>query len=303
MDLSVIIVNYNTGKFLYECLQSMFKTTNVQSFEVIVVDNGSEDNSNEMVEKEFPHVILIKNEKNLGFTKANNQGIEIATGKFILLLNSDTLLNENSITPVLEFMRKNPDVGICGCKHLNEDGTLQPSCFHFPSILTLIWDLTLLSRIFPKNRLFGRYAMTYWDYNNTKEVDRVMGSFLMANRIFIEKVGTLDENFFIYEEETDWCYRAKKAGFKVCFFHEATIIHFGGKATKDTFFRVEGIRSMHKFYKKHYGRIQNIALDIIMPVNFILRLLSWTFLNFFKPSDAKRKNINDIRQILKLYLG
>jgi len=301
MDLSIIIVNYNTKIYLKDCLESLYKTTRGITLEVIVVDNGSLDGSPEMIEKDFPDVKLIKNEKNLGFTKANNQGISMATGEFILLLNSDTVLNEGSITPALKYMRENPDIGIIGCKHLNEDGTIQPSCFHFPNIMTLLWDLTLLSKLFPKSRIFGRYAMTYWDYNSTMEVDRVMGSYLMVSRKVVDKIGLLDEDFFIYEEETDWCYRAKKAGLKVVFFHESTIIHLGGKATADTFFRVEGIRSMHKFYKKHYGRFQNLALNIIMPVNFIIRFLVWNFLNLLFPSDEKGKNIRDIREILKLY--
>jgi len=301
MDLSIIIINFNTGKFLQNCLESLFSKTKEMTYEVIVVDNGSDDDTVKMIEKEFPHVNLIKNEKNLGFTKANNQGMKIAKGEYFLLLNSDTILNEISITPALKYMKANQDVGICGCKHYNQDGSLQRTCFHFPNIITLLWDLTLLSRFFPKSSIFGKYAMTYWDYNDTRQVDRVMGSYLLTNKSFIEKVGLLDENFFIYEEETDWCYRAKKAGFKVMFFHESSIVHFGGKATTDTFFRVEGIKSMHKFYKKHYSRFQNIALNMIMPLNFIIRFTIWNLLNLVAPSQGKRKNIRDIKEILRIY--
>ncbi|MBU1628372.1 glycosyltransferase family 2 protein, partial [bacterium] len=209
MDLSVIIINYNTREYLEGSIESLFSKTKGITFEVIVVDNGSEDGSSLMVEKDFPSIKLVKNDKNLGFTRANNQGINIASGDYLLLLNSDTILNESSIKPVLSYMKDNPDVCICGCKHFNSDGTLQPSCFHFPNIITLLWDLTLLSRAYPKSRIFGRYAMTYWDYNITQEVDRIMGSYLMISRKVIDKIGLLDEDFFIYEEETDWCYRAK----------------------------------------------------------------------------------------------
>lgn len=266
IDLSIIIVNYNVKEFLKNLLYSIKKAAQNFSTEIIVVDNASDDGSVEMIKEKFPEVILIENKSNVGFGKANNQGLKIAKGRFILLINPDTLVAEDTFQKMIEFFDSHLDVGMAGCKILNPDGTLQLACRRsFPGPWTAFTKVTGLSSLFPKSKLFARYNLTYLDENQTYEVDAISGSFMMLRKEVYDKVGGFDEQFFMYGEDLDLCYRIQKAGYKIFYVHTTQIIHYKGESTKRSSLDETKIfyQAMHLFVKKH--------LSSSLLVEFILR--------------------------------
>ena len=254
MDLSIIIVNYNVKEFLLNLLNSVERASKRLHIEIIVVDNASDDGSVEMIKQFFPNVILIENAKNLGFSKANNIGLNIAKGKFLLLLNPDTLVSEDTFETTISFLKHNASVGMVGCKILNPDGTLQLACRRsFPGPWNSFCKVTGLSSFFPKSQIFARYNLTYRDENKSYEVDAISGSFMMIRRELYEKIGGLDEEFFMYGEDLDWCYRTQKSGYKVYYVHATQIIHYKGESTKRSSIDETRIfySAMRLFVKKH----------------------------------------------------
>jgi hypothetical protein len=196
--LSITIVSYNTENFLRGCIESIYSQTNGTAFDIWVVDNDSRDNSVQMIKEQFPQVHLIENSCNVGFAKAANMAMSQSKSDYILLLNPDTLILQNAIEKVIGFMDKNPDVGICGCKVLNEDGTLQLACRRsIPTPKVAFFRLTGLSRLFATSKTMARYNLTYMDPNLPHEVDAVSGAFLMIRRKVIDRIGMLDESFFM----------------------------------------------------------------------------------------------------------
>lgn len=272
--LSIIIINWNTKELLKNCLKSACENTHGIDYEIFVVDNASSDGSAEMVEKEFPQVKLIKNKENVGFAKANNQAIQKSNGNYILLLNPDTIVLPGALAQMVEFMNENSRVGALGPKLLNSDESLQPSCRSFPSLSTALFEETLLNRVFPKNRIIGKYKMGYWEHNDIREVDQPMGSALMVRREVIDQVGLLDEQFYMYYEEVDWCYRIKKQGWKIYFLPQAQIIHHGGASSGKVGSKslIETYRSMYRFFKKHRGAFSVVLLKIIVEIGFIMKI-------------------------------
>jgi GT2 family glycosyltransferase len=246
-------------------------------YEVIVVDNASNDGSLEMLKSDFPQIVLIENEENWGFAAANNQAIAVAKGRYILLLNSDTVVLDRAIEKTISFADKNPKAGAIGCRVINPDGTLQATCFMFPSILNMLLSSTYLYKIFPKNKFFGREQMTWWDRNDVREVDVITGCFMLVRRETIEQTGNMDESFFMYGEETDWCYRLKKNGWKVMFTPVGQIIHFGGQSTQQK--RVEMILQLRGsillFIKKHKCFLSQIIARLLTALFFFLRVPYW----------------------------
>ena len=231
MDVSVIIVNWNTESFLRDCLRSVFEATRGIQFEVIVIDNASSDGSVGLVEKEFPQARLVKNSDNRGFAAANNQGMALARGRYVLLLNSDTVVLDDAIGATVRFGDAHPDTAVVGCRVLNADRSLQPTCFMYPSVLNMVLSSSYLYKVFPKSRFFGRERMTWWDRADTRDVDVVTGCYMLVRREAINQVGRMDESFHMYGEETDWCYRFKEAGWRVVFAPEGEIVHFGGASS------------------------------------------------------------------------
>lgn len=228
IDVSIIIVNWNTNKVTLECLDSIYAQPSKINFEIILIDNNSSDNSVESISTHYPDVILIANKDNIGFAGANNQGMKIAQGRYLLLLNSDTLVLDNAIDKVVTFADKNPYAGIVGCKVLNSDRSLQPTCSMFGSILNWLIFISFLYKIFPRSQFWGREQMTWWSRDDTREVDIVTGCFMLVRKTAFEIVGGMDASFFMYCEEIDWCWRFKKAGWPCLFTPEAEIIHHGG---------------------------------------------------------------------------
>ncbi len=291
--LSIIIVNYNAGGLLKRCIDSIYKESTITSFDIWVVDNNSTDKSIPMMRQNFPHVNLIENKENLGFAKANNQAIARCIGNYILLLNPDTLILQNALEKMVEFMDGNPSVGICGCKVLNEDGTFQLACRRtIPTPGVAFFRLTGLSTLFPRNKIMAKYNLTYIDPDERQEVDAVSGAFLMIRRELVEDIGLLDERFFMYGEELDWCLRAKKAEWTVMYYPGAEIIHYKGECSKFNHRKAafEFYRSMYLFHKKHFAENYNPISNIFIYVGILLKALtSWrSFLFSAKVGSFKK---------------
>lgn len=231
-NLSVIIVNWNTKDLLSQCIESIKTHTERTSYEIIVVDNFSSDGSPEKVEKDFPEVLLIKNKKNRGFGRANNQGLAKAQGKYILFLNSDVRVEKNCLDEMFDFMEKSYDVGASSCKLTFPDGTLQHSCRKFPSFKVFFFMLIGLRYFFPNMKIFRDYLMLDWDHSDVKEVDQIMGSFMFIRKNILNKIGSFDERYWMYFEEVDLCLRMKKAGWRVVHYPHASAVHFLSKSSE-----------------------------------------------------------------------
>jgi hypothetical protein len=231
-DLSVIIVNWNTKNFLARCLQSVKENTKRVSCQIIVVDNHSSDGSAQMVEERFPEAILIKNRKNLGFGRANNQGLSQARGKYILFLNSDVAVNPGCLDEMFGFMEKHPDVGASSCKLIFPDGSLQHSCRQFPSFKVFFPMLLGLRKFFPEMKVFRDYLMLDWDHTDIREVDQIMGSFMFIRKNVLTQVGGFDERYWMYFEEVDLCLRIKRKGWKIVHYPYVSAIHFLSKSSE-----------------------------------------------------------------------
>lgn len=298
-EVSVVVVNWNTQDILRECLRSIYERCGEIDLEVIVIDNASTDGSVEMVKKDFPQVTLIENSQNRGFAAANNQGIAISKGRYVLLLNSDTVVLDNAIAKTVAFADSRPKAAIVGCRVLNPDRTLQPTCFMFPSILNMLLSSTYLYKLFPKSKFFGREQMTYWDRNDIREVDVVTGCFMLIRQKAIQQVGTMDEQFFMYGEETDWCYRFKQAGWKVMFTPICDIIHLGGQSSRQKrakmILQLRG--SILLFMKKHKSFLTYALACLLVALFFFLRAPYWLVRAMFS-----RNNKSDDILIARTYL-
>jgi len=257
MDLSIVIVNWNTKGLLLQCLKSVYQAVKERETEVIVIDNGSQDGSGRGLAEAFPVVQLVENEKNLGFAKAANQGLRKASGRYALLLNPDAQVKEGAIDRMRSFMDAHPEAGVVGAQLLNVDGSKQNSIANFPSLATELLNKSLLRRLFPY-RFLGKER----DYPEPVEVDSVIGAGMMVRRDAMEQVGLLDEGYFLFLEETDWCYRMKKAGWKIYHHPRAEIYHFQGKSAEREKNRakVEYYRSRYHFFKKNRGSSQRALL-------------------------------------------
>ena len=257
MDLSVIIVNYNVRDFLENALTSVQQALRGMDGEVIVVDNASDDGSVEMVRKKFPAVTVIAGDRNVGFAAANNVALRRAKGRHLLLLNPDTVVQEDTFQVIIRFLDEHPDAGLAGCTILNPDGTLQPACRRsFPTPWVAFTKISGLSTLYPRSRVFGRYNLGYLDPGGTYEVDAISGSFMALRREVYEQVGGLDEEYFMYGEDLDWCFKIKQAGWKVYYVSETRIIHYKGESVRRS--DIDEVRTFYRamriFVDKHHGR-------------------------------------------------
>ncbi|MHB8871639.1 MAG: glycosyltransferase family 2 protein [Candidatus Doudnabacteria bacterium] len=256
VDLSVIILSYRVMDLLRNSLQSVFNSVTGYSFEVIVIDNDSKDGTAEMVEKEFPQVKLIRNENN-GFAKGNNIALKEASGRFILFLNPDTEVDTNVFQECISFLEEHKEIGMLGCKLVKGDGTIDHASKRgFPNPWNALVYFLKLDKMFPKSKLFGGYDMTYMSDDQEGEVDSLVGAFMMTRREVVEKVGGWDEDFFMYGEDIEYCYRVKEAGYKNYYFPKVTTIHYKGQSSKKipVFTLYHFHHSMWIFYKKHYTK-------------------------------------------------
>ncbi|QIB27576.1 glycosyltransferase family 2 protein [Caloranaerobacter azorensis] len=285
MDLSIIIVNYNTRELTRQTLQSIYKYNHNLDFEVIVVDNNSSDDSINMIKDEFPQVILIQNKENLGFSKANNIGINKSKGKYILLLNSDTIIQRDTLEIMVDFMETNKEVGAAGCKVVLPDGNLDKACKRsFPTPRNAFYNALKLDKLFPHNKRFGEYNLTYLNEDEMHEVDSLVGAFMMVRREVIEEVGLLDENFFMYGEDIDWCYRIKKSGWKIVYYPKTKIIHYKGGSSKKKNPKIiyEFYRAMYLFFEKHYKNKYSKLTKYIVYLGIWTKMILSLVTNLFK---------------------
>ena len=289
-NLSICIVNYQAGDYLRNCLGSIIANPPQRDYEIIVVDNGSTDDSLKMLHDEFPGVTLIENPANLGFTAPTNQALRRAQGQFLLLLNPDTLVHPQAFDRLINFMQEHPQVGICGPKVLNTDGSLQAPCRRGESRPWAVISYFLrLHRLFPDSKLFGGYLMNYMDEDATHEVAGVAGSCMLIRRQVIEQIGYLDEHFFAYQEDADYCFQARRAGWQVYYVPGARVTHFGGEGGS----RVQPYRSIYAWHRSYwlYYR-KNLASDYFFLFNWVfylamlVKLILALLANLFRP--AKR---------------
>jgi GT2 family glycosyltransferase len=277
-NLSIIIVNWNTKEYLLHCIDSILQKKGSIPIEIIIIDNGSGDRSGEEVKRQFPGIHLIENGYNLGFAKAVNQGLRVSSGRFLLLLNPDTQLREGAVENLVSFMESHAEAGVAGAQLLNGDGSKQNSIANFPSLASELLNKSLLRWLFP-NKFPGKEK----SYSEPFEVDSVIGACMMVRRDAIEQVGLLDEDYFLFLEETDLCFRMKKAGWKVYHLPQAEVYHFQGKSAEKEKKRakVEYYRSRNLFFKKHSGPLQWFFFVIGLMIKLIVDFLLTGIANLF----------------------
>jgi hypothetical protein len=285
VDLSINIVSWNTKEYLLPCIDSILQKKGSIPVEIIIVDNGSRDGSGEEVKKQFPGIHLIENGRNLGFAKAVNQGLRVSSGRYLLLLNPDTQLRQGAIENLVSFMGRHAEAGIAGAQLLNEDGSKQNSIANFPSLATELLNKSVLRRVFPR-RFPGRDRV----YPEPIEVDSVIGACMMVRREALDQVGFLDEDYFLFLEETDWCYRMKMAGWKTYHVPQVEVLHFQGKSAEAERKRakVEYYRSRYYFFKKNKGNLQWAILLIGLMIRLGFELLSMALASLVTLFTVKR---------------
>lgn len=287
MDLSIIIVNYNTRELLKQTIQSVIDNTYKLEYEVIVVDNASSDDSVPVIKKNYPQVNVIQNTENLGFPKANNIGIKQSTGRYVLLLNSDTEVIGDCLQKCINYMDSHTDIGVLGCKLVLANGELDHACKRgFPTPEASLWYMLKMYKLFPGNKRFGQYKMNYLSDDEINEVDSLTGAFMLLRREVIDKVGLLDEQFFMYGEDLDWCFRIKEAGWKVVYYPEAVTVHYKGGSSKKKRYKTiyEFHRAMYLFYNKHYLKKYNTIITLFVYIGIGIKLSIAIILNLLKPA-------------------
>jgi GT2 family glycosyltransferase len=306
LDVSVIIVNWNTRDILRDCLRSVYEQTCDIAFEVIVIDNASSDGSAAMVKAEFPQVILIANQDNRGFAAANNQGMAIAKGRYLLLLNPDTIVLDHAVQKTMEYADHHPDVGVVGCQVWENDHDIQMTCFPFPSVKIMLIQVMGLRRMFPRSRRFGWINYGEWDRDTEREVDVVSGMFMLVRRSAIDQIGLMDEDYFVYAEETDWCYRFKKAGWRCVFAPVARIIHRDGGNKSTDLVKVKMYVQMQKsiliFHRKNLGIGSWFAAKMIYLGSMFSRLLLFGLLSILGMGRNSSKKAAQSLAAVKFHL-
>lgn len=276
MDLSVIIVNWNTRELLQKCLASLFRFTANVSYEIFVVDNGSSDDSALMVEKNFPVVKLIASKENLGFAKANNLAIKQSSGRYIFLLNPDTELLDNALGALVAFMDSKPTAAIAGPKLLFPDGSLQSSVRSLPLLVDQLLILLKLHNFLPNLLPIKKYYCANFDYNAMSEVEQVMGAAMIIRREVFDHIGLLDEKFWFIFEEVDFSERALKQGLKIYYYPDAVIIHHKGQSMsrhKNLARQINFNHNLFYYFRKHRPFYQFALLWLLQPVSLLLAVL------------------------------
>ena len=253
--LTIIIVSWNVCEDVIQCIESIYKNPPSSSYEIILVDNASSDDTILRVRERFPKVILIENTQNMGFAAANNRGIQRANGEYVFFLNPDTIILQNSLDKLIAFMKVHPDVGLCGPQILNSDMTIQRSVRKFPTFKAIFYRFTILKYLGLFRKYFYQWTMRDFDHKKEIVAEQLIGAALIARTSLVRDLGGFDECFFMYYEEVDLCLRIKKAGFKVIFYPTAAIVHLGGRSAKQIPARVKFmmLKSLVLFMSKHHS--------------------------------------------------
>jgi len=290
MKLSVIVVNYNVEYFLEQCLYSVRRAMHTIDGEVIVVDNNSIDGSNSMVKKKFPEVTLFENKENLGFSKANNQGIRRSSGEYVLLLNPDTVVEDDTFSKIIKFMDQHPEAGALGVKMVDGAGKFLPESKRgLPTPEAAFYKMFGISRIFPKSKRFSKYHLGYLKENEIHEVEILSGAFMLLRKKVLDEIGLLDETFFMYGEDIDLSYRVIKAGYKNYYYPETRIIHYKGESTKKSSvnYVIVFYNAMVIFAKKHFtyknARLFTWLINLAIYFRAFLAVLSRLFEKLILP--------------------
>lgn len=298
-DISIIIVNWNTKELLLKCVSSIEQEINQYKVEIIVVDNASNDGSVQALKDFYPHVKLIQNKENLGFAKANNIGIKSSSGKYVCLANSDVELRDDCLFRMYDYMDKHQQIAVLGPKVFYPDMRNQVSCTNFPTLWNNFCEASGLHKISHLSKIFSGEYMRYYHHNAILKVDSLVGCFLMVRRNAIDQVGLLDERFFIYAEEVDWCKRFRNAGWDIVFLPDASVIHHdaSSSAKEPLRFSTELLKSQIKYWKKHRSKIAVLIFLLIIVVNHGVRLILGSILYIIKPSQRTENT----KRLLKNY--
>lgn len=303
-DLSIVIVTWNVVDYVLDCLKSIIlNTPDSLDYEIIVVDNASSDNTASVINNEFPSVILIPNSTNIGFARGNNQAIRVAKGRNILFLNPDTILHENAIEVMLDFLNKNEDVGLVGPKLVDENGSIQLACARkFPSLLfRLTCDVMSLSSLPIIGEQLKKHLQYPYDYSLSQEVEAISGACMLARDQVINTIGGFGEEYIHGGEDLELCLRVKRAGWKNYYLQEAIVTHFGGRSSRQARFRVfvNSVLSDQKFYIRSFGRMQGILYRLIIQLIGIPCIMVIGFVKFLVGLET----LQDYRHRLKLVRG
>ncbi len=274
--VSIIIVSYNTQKLLEDCIRSVERQVK-SSYEILVVDNNSLDESVKMLKLKFENVLLIENKKNVGFAAANNQAIKIANGEYILLLNSDTYLESDSITPSISKLQKNPNIGVLSCKLKNKDGSLQPTGGYFPTPARLFLWMSFFDDVPGVSLFIKSFHPRENYYREDRSLDWVTGAFFLFPKSITKVVGLLDEDYFMYTEEMDFCYKVKKSGMQVQYIHTPSIVHLGRASSTNEFAIVSEISHIQLFYQKHFPN-WTLYSTLVLKAGCLLRAFVYAIL-------------------------
>jgi GT2 family glycosyltransferase len=275
--VSVIIVTWNGKKYALECLTSLQEQRSELPFEVIVVDNASTDGTPDAIAEQFPNVLLIRNDSNLGFAKANNIGIARSRGKYVALVNSDVVVPQGCLDRLVDYLEKNPSIGLIGPKMLSPDGSIGQSVMRLPTVWNTICSALGLHTLFPTSRVFGGFLMEGYGYDRIDDVEVLTGWFWMVPRIALQQVGGLDEQFFMYGEDIDWSHRFLKAGWRVVFYPDAEALHYGAASSAEapTRFYIEMRRANLQYFRKHHGRVGSIGYIVATSIHELVRIVGY----------------------------
>lgn len=298
--LSIIIVSWNTASCLENCLSSILVNPPTSPFENWVVDNASTDNSPRMVREKFPQVQLMESHENIGFASANNQAIQRCTGKYILLLNPDTYVAPGTLQALVDFLDKTPEAGAVGARILNPDGSLQISSHPRPTLSRELWRMFHLDSLSP----YAEYPPSKWETNQAQEVDVLIGACLMLRKDVLDQVGFLDEDYFMYSEEVDLCYRVQRAGWRLFWVPQAEVVHFGGQSTQQvpTEMFLNLYHGKIKYFRKHDGWLAVQIYKLILMIASLSRLVLTPF-TFFEHSSRRQKHLTLADRYRRLVLA
>jgi len=271
--LSIIIVSWNVCTVVVQCIRSIIENPSSCSYEIILVDNHSSDETVSSVRSKFSEVTVIENEENIGFARANNQGVKSAKGEYLFFLNPDTIMHSGTLEYLIDFMDNNKDVGMCGPKLLNDDGSIQRSVRRFPSYRGALYRFTFLRYFKIFKNSYQSWLMRDFDYQSQRDVDQLMGAALLVRKSIIEKQGGFDERYFMYYEEVDLCYRIKQNGWRIVYLPQACITHLGGRSSQQVpaAKRIMMLKSMLKFFRKHRGIGITFLFNCVFKLGIILR--------------------------------
>ncbi len=301
MKLGIIVVSWNVKSLLTNCLASVYAHPPQELFEVVTVDNASTDGSPEMVQARFPQAKLIECDENLGFARGNNVGIDQCRAEYVLLLNPDTVVKPGAIQTLVDFLDAHPQAGAAGSRLLNPDGSLQhPSCSPRPTVARELWRLLHLDRVRP----LAVYRMDRWSLTEPRAVDVIQGASLMIRRSVLDRIGLLDERYFMYSEEVDLCLRIQRPGWQLFWVPQSQVVHFGGQSTGQAAVAMfqQLYRAKLMYFRKHYGKRAGMGYKFVLTAASLSRLLL-TPLVFLQRPSARKRNLRLGRQYWRLLLA